>query len=146
MVFRLLENAFLCQKIESRHFYSRPQAKFSPEFLLSPPRQREICHPPGSVFLKIFSQQKGEERRNYNHPAKFKKILGTDSRQKRLVFWIQTMVKNTLQKMFQIFTNVVFVYLQYSIILTNFRKFFGVNSKDKPYKLFGHVFRIKVPR
>ena len=38
-----------------RHFYScRPfQAKLSSRFLSSPPRQREITYPPGSVFSKI---------------------------------------------------------------------------------------------
>ena len=33
---------------------STPQAKLSPRFLLSPPRQREITHSPGSVFSKMY--------------------------------------------------------------------------------------------
>ena len=45
-------------KTESRHSCScpplHPQAKLSPRFLLSPPRQREITHSPGSVFSKMY--------------------------------------------------------------------------------------------
>ena len=44
MVLRLLANIFVSQKIESAHFYSCPQAKLSPSFLLLPPRQKEITH------------------------------------------------------------------------------------------------------
>ena len=38
MMSKLLENAFVSQKIESTHFYSCPQAKLSPRFLTYSPR------------------------------------------------------------------------------------------------------------
>ena len=37
--FRSLENAFVSQKIESRHFYSCPHDKILPRFLILPPSQ-----------------------------------------------------------------------------------------------------------
>ena len=51
MVFRLMENSFKSQQIESRHFSLR--------FLSSLPRQREtlLIHPKGSIFSKIYSLQ-----------------------------------------------------------------------------------------
>ena len=59
MVFRLLENAFVSQKIESVHFYLYPQAKISPKFLLLPLQAGgNFPFPPHNVFC-IFSQQKG---------------------------------------------------------------------------------------
>ena len=59
MVFRLLENAFANQKIETKHFHSCPQAKFSPRFLSSPPGRGTLLFPLAVFFGKsIFSQQK----------------------------------------------------------------------------------------
>ena len=56
MVFRLLENEFACQKIESRHFYLCPPGRTHSKFLSSSPRQMEITHRPmqhsfGNLFL-----------------------------------------------------------------------------------------------
>ena len=52
VVFRLLKNGFASQKIESTHFYSYTQAKLSPRFLQSSPRQRKITHPPTAAFFE----------------------------------------------------------------------------------------------
>ena len=55
MVFRLLENPFVSQKIEFRHFFTHAcQEKLSPRFLTL----REMSHPPPHqrmFFSKIFS-------------------------------------------------------------------------------------------
>ena len=63
IVLRLLENSFASQKTESVHFYSFPQAKLSPRFLSSPPRQKEITHFPKVVFFEnlVSSKLKGGE-------------------------------------------------------------------------------------
>lgn len=45
MVFRLLENAFACQKNEGIYSHS-PLGKTLPEVLILTPRQMEITHPP----------------------------------------------------------------------------------------------------
>ena len=62
MVFRLLKNAFVSQKIESIHFYSwPPKAILSPRFLLSPhPGGGKLLIPRQAAFFKyLFPQQKG---------------------------------------------------------------------------------------
>ena len=45
--------------------HAPPQAKFFTRFLSSLPRQREIAHPPGSIFLKNLSppsRKRGERK------------------------------------------------------------------------------------
>ena len=62
IVFRLLENVFAKQKIESRQFHSCHSGQNSPPcFLLSLPKQSKITYSyPGNILLKIYSpQQKG---------------------------------------------------------------------------------------
>ena len=66
MVFRLLENPFVSQKIESRHFFTHAcQEKLSPRFLTL----REMSPPPpnprrGCFFRKSFHPlQKGDGER-----------------------------------------------------------------------------------
>ena len=65
MVFRLLEYVFVRQKIESNHFCSCPQAKFSPRFLISSTREGEITHFLKATFLwkSISLQQKKDKKR-----------------------------------------------------------------------------------
>ena len=46
MVFRLLENAFACQKNEGIYSHS-PLGKTLPEVRILTPRQMKITHPPG---------------------------------------------------------------------------------------------------
>ena len=59
MVLRLLENAFVSQKIESVHFYLCPQAKISPRFL-SLPIQAGGNYPfPPYVFVFFLSRKRG---------------------------------------------------------------------------------------
>ena len=48
MLFRLLENAFASQKIESRNFYSCTRQV---KFLSSPPRKREITHSTQAIAI-----------------------------------------------------------------------------------------------
>lgn len=60
MVFRLLENVFASQNIESKIFYSCPLAKTSLRLFINPQAERNYSFPPGNIFLKIYSlQQKG---------------------------------------------------------------------------------------
>ena len=47
IIFRLLKNAFMNQKIESRHLYSCPQAK-------SPLERGKLLNPLSSIFFKNF--------------------------------------------------------------------------------------------
>ena len=55
MVLRLLESAFVSQKIESVHFYLCPRAKISPRFLSLPFQAgANYTFPPHNVFC-IFS-------------------------------------------------------------------------------------------
>ena len=62
MVFRLLENAFVSQKIESVHFYLYPQAKISPKFLLLPLQAGgNFPFPPRNVFCIFFSVEREED-------------------------------------------------------------------------------------
>ena len=78
VMFRLLENTFACQKIESNHFYScpEPQAKLSPRFLSSRPRQRETTHSPQEKFsrksIPPAERGRGEETMNDNALKLFK--------------------------------------------------------------------------
>ena len=59
MVFRLVENRFESQKIESRHFYY-PQGKDPTQSKLSPSKQRQITYSPQlrqrtmKTYLKIY--------------------------------------------------------------------------------------------
>ena len=46
MLFRLLENRFASLKVDSMHFYSYPQEKFSPRFLSSPPGEEKLFTSP----------------------------------------------------------------------------------------------------
>ena len=63
IVLRLLENIFVSQKIESVHFYSCPEAKFSPSFYHYPSGKRKLPLPPEKPFLKItFPEKKGGGR------------------------------------------------------------------------------------
>ena len=68
MVFRLLENAFANQKIEST-LYSCPQAKLSPTCLSSPPGRRKLLISPQAAFffenLISLSKKGMGEARNY---------------------------------------------------------------------------------
>ena len=66
MAFRLLENAFKSQNIESRQSINAPQGKLSPRFLSSTPRQREpTLSPPKTVFFEnIFPQQKKKKKKS----------------------------------------------------------------------------------
>ena len=54
---------YICEskKIESVHFYSCPQAKLSPWFLLSPLQQKEFIHFARATFYKnlCFPSRKG---------------------------------------------------------------------------------------
>ena len=57
MVFRLLENAFVSQKIESKHFYS---CKILPQVQSSPPGSGKLLVSPRQhSFKNLFTQQKG---------------------------------------------------------------------------------------
>ena len=57
MVFRLLENAFVSQKIESKHFYS---CKIVPQVQSSPPGSGKLLvFPRQHSFENLFTQQKG---------------------------------------------------------------------------------------
>ena len=57
MVFRLLENAFVSQKIESKHFYS---CKILPQVQSSPPgKGKLLVSPRQHSFENLFTQQKG---------------------------------------------------------------------------------------
>ena len=59
--FQILGVKFTENTVESVYFYSCPQAKLSPRFLLSPLQAGENYTSPSNVFLKsIFPQQKGK--------------------------------------------------------------------------------------
>ena len=58
MVLRLLENAFVSQKIESVHFYFIPYANIFPRFLSLPQAGGNYPFPPHNAFC-IFSEQTG---------------------------------------------------------------------------------------
>ena len=61
MVLRLLENAFMSQKIESFHFYSCPKQTFLYVLIITYQTKRNYPFPKGSVLWKfIFPQHKGE--------------------------------------------------------------------------------------
>ena len=63
---KITANTFLSQKIESAYFYSCPQAKLSPRFLLLSPRQTGIAHYSQTAFSEdIFSwtERGGEDYR-----------------------------------------------------------------------------------
>ena len=63
MVVRLLENAFVSQKIESIPYYLCPQAKLSPRFLSLPLRKKENTQFPQAALFEnlFFPSKKGEE-------------------------------------------------------------------------------------
>ena len=57
----------MSQKIESVQFYLCPQAKLSPRFLSSSPRQMEIAHSSRTEFSEgIFSRAEREVRGLYS--------------------------------------------------------------------------------
>ena len=97
ILFRLLENAFLSQNIESIHFYScspPPPAKLSTRFLsYNSPRQN---------FLKIV---RGEGGGNYERCEEVTKI-------KLLRYWSQVLINPTI---FLPFTFLVTVLLYHSL-------------------------------
>ena len=56
---RLLVNAFGCQKVEGRHFYSCLIRKTLPKVLLNASQsERNYSFPTGSIFWKSFSLEK----------------------------------------------------------------------------------------
>ena len=55
--------------------HAPPQAKFFTRFLSSLPRQREIAHPPGSIFLKNLSPPAEREGRGNYAVGTIKKML-----------------------------------------------------------------------
>lgn len=57
VMLRLPENAFVCQEIESKHFYSCPQNSFSAEYYDDPRAKRNYSPSPKYHFLKTCSLQ-----------------------------------------------------------------------------------------
>ena len=62
IVLRLLANTFVSQKIESAHFYSCFQAKFSPGFYHYHPGRRNFSFLLNSVFWRSFFPQQNRGR------------------------------------------------------------------------------------
>ena len=55
IVFRVLENALVNQKIRSRHFFSYLLSRTLPKvFVITPPGSGKLFLCPDSIFLKIF--------------------------------------------------------------------------------------------
>ena len=62
ILFRLLENVFVSQKIESTHFYSWPPPP--PTQQSSPPGSYHIIIPPGRIFWKLWGGREKETMRD----------------------------------------------------------------------------------
>ena len=78
IVFRLLANIFVSQKIKSLHFYSCPRAKLSPRFLSLSPREKEITHSSRAAFSEDISssaERGGEKIMEFKKLPKLTRVL-----------------------------------------------------------------------
>ena len=104
MVFRLLEYVFVRQKIESNHFCSCPQAKFSPQVLnIIHQGGRNYPFPQGNVFMKIYfpPAEKGQKEEETLIELKKGPLLNLPR------YWWQVLINPTIFASFTFLVNVL---------------------------------------